>query len=595
MAVGVPGNALFPELERAGQRSPADQSEPPGQTCGAPPVNQRRGGVVASDDVAERFAQALRLAGCPDVEVERVARLPDGTIELVVPRAAGDAILQLVPPGHPAWIQGPSFGVRYRGALPEDLEPALRAFARRYGSVPLERLREVVRAEGCDEHALARDDPGGRFFAWAPSTAWRSFLERVDLHRGACSSFGGDVAVVEHTEDECVASAPPPAPGVPTFIVGLAAPPSPGNAIFLSTDLRDRDVILGGEAKLEQTLEGLAARPTRPALVVVQSTCTPMVTGDDVVGASARVARRTGLSIVAMDHDSSPTETVLRRMLDAPAPRAAREPGAVALVGMPSVRGEAELFEWLADAGVDLVARVLPDLSADALANLAKAAAIAIHPWERHISVGERLGSSLGVPSRVMPSPFGPAGSLRWLEAMAALAHREAAMAAIVRERSSLLEAEWGELRNRARQYRLGFVAPSARWEGALSAQQRLGVAAVDAVEEMGFGVDIFVYARGAAAAPAPPPGSTRRVLPFASPEDLQRLLATSGVAAVHSDFAFDRRLSRTGVARFSLDRFRAGPTGALQTAASLLDLAALPFYRRYAAHLGRPFPERSR
>lgn len=547
--------------------------------------------VVASDEVTARFAQALWLSGSPELELSRVTRVADGSIELLVVGPGGNQTVSLVPPGRPTWIHGPSFGISHRGKTPRHLESTLRRFARRYGNVPLERLREAVQPDPGDQHLLSRDIPNARFFSWASSNAWRSFAEAWDLFRGACSGFGAGVAVVAHTEDECSSSNPETPPGVPSFIVGLRG--RRGRRVpdeSVSTDLRDRDVILGGEAKLEQTIAAIAQREDRPELVVVQSTCTPMVIGDDVQGAARRMTRRTGLPIVAMDHDTSPAEALLRRLLAGSRDGARRVPGTVAIVGMPTVSGEEELFEWLSDAGVRIAGRVLPDLPSNAIDGVATAASVAIYPWEHHMDAGHQIARALAVPASVVPSPFGPGGSLRWLEAVARLAGRGEAMDRVIQDRAPPHEARWMELRARAARWRLGFVADSLRWQESLAPARRLGVACVPAVEDMGFGVDIFAYAHGASSpAPASLPGE-RRVIPFASPGDLELLFRTSGVSAVHSDFAFDRRLTRSGVQRFSLDEFRAGPRGAMLTAEALLRLAAVPFFRRYAAYLGQAF-----
>ena len=77
-----------------------------------------------------------------------------------------------------------------------------------------------------------------------------------------------------------------------------------------------------------------------------------------------------------------------------------------------------------------------------------------------------------------------------------------------------------------------------------------------------------------------------RGIRRFHGPEDLDAGLRDESVHAFYSDFAFDRRLSRTGKAQFSLAFFEPGLEGAQRSVERLLGACRLPFYKDYARYL---------
>ena len=69
-----------------------------------------------------------------------------------------------------------------------------------------------------------------------------------------------------------------------------------------------------------------------------------------------------------------------------------------------------------------------------------------------------------------------------------------------------------------------------------------------------------------------------------------QSLLQQSEAAAYYSEYFFDRRLTRSGKAQFSIADFKLGLDGAIETLTRLLRICSLPFYRRYGRYLGESF-----
>jgi nitrogenase molybdenum-iron protein alpha chain len=63
---------------------------------------------------------------------------------------------------------------------------------------------------------------------------------------------------------------------------------NPKGALWLSTNLNERDVVSGGEGKLEQAILEADTR-YRPASIIVISSCVPGIIGDDIDGVSTRM------------------------------------------------------------------------------------------------------------------------------------------------------------------------------------------------------------------------------------------------------------------------------------------------------------------
>ncbi|HEX7598129.1 MAG TPA: nitrogenase iron-molybdenum cofactor biosynthesis protein NifE, partial [Polyangia bacterium] len=67
--------------------------------------------------------------------------------------------------------------------------------------------------------------------------------------------------------------------------------------ISCSTDLRERDVVFGGEKRLEDSLRSLIAQHS-PRAAFVYATCIAGVIGDDVAGVCARVAAEVNIPVI---------------------------------------------------------------------------------------------------------------------------------------------------------------------------------------------------------------------------------------------------------------------------------------------------------
>lgn len=450
----------------------------------------------------------------------------------------------------------------------------------------------AARGEDPDPLRLPADIHGALFYNYGSKSGWRTFFEDHDLYRGGCSHIEGRVATVMHREIECTYNrAPDTAWGRGTF---GALPDEPRDhpqdewSMLVDTDLSDRDVIMGGDARLDAAFDAIAAMPVRPDVVLLQSTCVPVVTGDDLEASAERARRKHKLPIAVVGYIEHPHASALVQQLadmrDTPRPDTA------ALIGMPRIAGVTELREILEEAGVSLLGPMVPDLPAGAMDQLGSASLLVTYddPHTRHdvARVLARLSHRRAVTP---PPPFGPEASRRFCREIAEALGRADDFDRCWDARRPFWAPRWEALVERARGYRVGFVVDRADWRSRV--ERRVGVPLLDAVRAMGFGVDLYVFVRDGEAV-AEPDDAGVRVSPYATPEGLEALLREPGVALVYSELRYDRRLPRTGHASFSLEEFRVGPTGALATLEALLDRCEAPWFRRYGALAGAPFAQ---
>ena len=176
-------------------------------------------------------------------------------------------------------------------------------------------------------------------------------------------------------------------------------------SLSLTTDLRDNDVIHGGERKLLEVIEaGLEAAENMQA-VVIHSTCVPTVIGDDVSKVIRVVEGRSPVPVIHTNPAANQGVDVGRSMLErlrAEEGYARQEkiPGSINLVGFPEGPGMAEIADLLESAGVRINARVMPSLSPAQARRLPRAEAQIFLPNAAYEPIYDQIFRTLPVAGR---------------------------------------------------------------------------------------------------------------------------------------------------------------------------------------------------
>ncbi len=580
-----------------------------------------------------RALLARLLAMDPSAEGERTRIVAAGwmgdhvEIEVVGP-GGGSALLHIerARADRRHLVESKHLSVHYRG---KEIWPELEQSLRRAKPGPAT-LEDLAAAIGEDSEVDLRHDRLPKSSAtdqasfdqksmlstWGSAETWSEFFAIAEISRGRLDSL--DIfdrgSFIQHCDRDCLLVVPKgPVPMVDRIAypwidrvrsIGLrraGASDTSRHGTMRTTDLRERDVVMGGLDKLQKVLDRTIADGV-PDMLFLSCTCVPFVTGEDVESLVKRYRTKIERPFFFLTTTPQSSTLVFREVLvhrrrAAEAAAGPPTPGAVNLIGY--ARGPAldELRELLAAAGVAVNAVFIPEMNFAAVDALPRAQVHVLFPNSLWQSIYDQLLFESRIPAVRPPAPFGVSATERWLDQTCQAAGVQADAAQIVRRFALPHAEELAALRVEARTHRLGLVAgadeihllcdPAATW----------GIPLVHLIEELGFGIDVMIRAgdpktantaaRQIHAAFADP--SRHSIKAFADRARLTHLLESGPFDAVYSDHLFDTRLAAAGKAQFSLQEFEPGLAGAVRTARRLLTICRLPFFRRYRHHLAAP------
>jgi hypothetical protein len=369
-----------------------------------------------------------------------------------------------------------------------------------------------------------------------------------------------------------------------------------------SPELHENDVIMGIKAKEDEIVEAVRRRAGELDLILMGGSCTVAVMGVDLdaLGRRCRDAGNCLLIGRKWNYRENSPESVadtFRMFLkdQAPAPSPAADPNAVNLFDFPSRYREEELIPFLAELGLRTNVCLLPEAAVEQVRRLPRA------QWQvfrdQHSTASGLRGffEERALGAVAVRAPYGIEASRRCLSAIAKAAGRQEAFEKAWQRHWETANPSWVDLSREARRYRLAFVAHERFAVNLTDPSLWRGVPFLEMLTEMGFGVDLLLYAPPEAAKVAPQMPADRffrfpglRTFVFQSRSGLEQRLKESESRAVFSDIYYDWRLTRAGKAQFSQRNFQMGLSGALRSLESLLAVCRLPFYQRYGAVLER-------
>jgi hypothetical protein len=355
---------------------------------------------------------------------------------------------------------------------------------------------------------------------------------------------------------------------------------------LLMTDLRELDVVQGGEKKLLAALEAGLAHDGELSALVVNSGCVPAAIGDDVPRIMRAAANAKGVPLIYNDCAGGRDADVGRILFDKirAEPGRARPkkiPRSVNLVGFPEGAALGELVALLERSGLTVNAAVMPAMTPEQARGLDAAQAQIFMPNAAYAKVYKDVFSALPVPGHTFEPPYGMEGTRLWLKSVAGLFKREAAAEKAFAAEFAPWSRHWDALRRRALELKFAFVVDRGQLPRLKDARLLWGVPILGLLREMGVRAEVLLFN-----------GTDRGPMKgFKDQPELERRLRDGAYDAVYSEFFFDDRLVRAGTTPFSLAPFEMGVRGASATLERLLALGRWGFYRRYAPYLQGPRP----
>jgi nitrogenase molybdenum-iron protein alpha chain len=492
-----------------------------------------------------------------------------------------------------------------------------------HGSAPRPEAGRPAKQDGRpkgpdDDDPTPKDMRKSLVQSYGSGEAWYNFFADREQQRNFCFNFAGSVVTIGHEDLECHYATPNIGDGTVSFFnyprvherhsaqeqKSNGEPAGPPQKLskdpsYLISDLQDLDIIKGGAQKLDRVLDGIAEREEKPDMVIMRSTCVPIVIGDDMEGSVERFKQKSDVPIVFLDNIADQFATPFRETFnklknDPEFQNPVKIPGSVNLVGFPKLAEMGLLISFLEQLGVKVNCRVVPEVDLKAMKRYRAADVAVLFDTELYKRTYDDVIGGIDLKTIRPAAPYGVEGTRRWLLEVATAVGLEKRFDEAWAKHSAGLESEWKALRKEASGYRLGFVVDSERIKMLTDPRKSTGVPMVSILKEMGFGVDFLLFV-GDKESPKDYRKLESRsekgtITTFSTPEQLEKLLRKSPAQGFYSEVFFDSRLTRCGKAQFSVNFFEMGYGGAVASLKRLLEACRMPFYRKYGAYLGRAF-----
>lgn len=483
-------------------------------------------------------------------------------------RSSSGIVIRPRTPGG-GFIQAGRLELCYEGkTAPDSVLELLRRLAPRVRGLKLERLPAV---EGRADHAdpdsgCISDRLGGNPGGWRRFLCGKEFQRQ--FHWAHATGFADRILYLTHGDFDCTFMPPDMTFRGMTFLNYPPLHPHSTQSRLpdtvyeqRTTDLKEKDVVMGTGAKLKAVERAVRARKGSVDGVMISWSCTPTVIGDDESAMAEKLRRMTGLPVAMnsinfrMQESFSLFEEFFRHVRAQPGFMRRGSKRLINLVDCPKTYHDEELGPLLASKGLRVNARVFPDIRLKDLERYLDASAQVIPEHLKEMKTLQRALGGLPLKTVYAPAPYGLEDTRAYVQAVGGEPPK--------------LDPRWDRLRRQAGKHRLAFVLSPEELTVFARPGFQTGVPVPKMLKEMGFKTDVLLYGRD-----------------FQDPGGLRKLLAGGPWKAVYSDIFFDPRLTRAGKAQFSMRFFEPGLKGALRTLERLLGVCRLPFYSRYSRYL---------
>jgi len=236
------------------------------------------------------------------------------------------------------------------------------------------------------------------------------------------------------------------------------------NAHLINTNIREDDIVFGGEAKLKDAVRGAKERFS-PRVIFITTSCASGIIGDDVSGIAEELELELGIPVVPVSCEGFRSQiwasgfdaayhAILRRVVKPPRQKRSE------LVNVINFWGEDVFTELFGRLGL-VPNYVVPFTTIDQLERLSEAVAtIQVCP-----TLGTYLAAGLeqryGVTEVKAPPPYGLAPTDRWLRELGQVTKREEEVEELIASERARIAPELKYIKSRLSGLR-GFIAAGA-------------------------------------------------------------------------------------------------------------------------------------
>ncbi|MBP2032935.1 nitrogenase molybdenum-iron protein alpha chain [Clostridium algifaecis] len=251
------------------------------------------------------------------------------------------------------------------------------------------------------------------------------------------------------------------------------------NLKYINTNLTEKDMVYGGERKLEDAIRE-ANKRFKPKAIFVTTTCASAIIGDDIESITNKVEKEIGIPVVdiycegfrsaiwATGFDAA-YHGILRKIVKPPRMKKLDE------VNIINFQGKDIFTELLGRIGLK-VNYIVPFTTIEELSHISEAAAT----LQICSTLGTYLGAGLekyfGVPEVKAPAPYGISGTNAWLRELGRIVHKEKEVEKLIEEEREKTAPKIAELREKLSGKKVFIGAGAAHGHGLIAIVKELGM-----------------------------------------------------------------------------------------------------------------------
>ena len=453
------------------------------------------------------------------------------------------------------------------------------------------------------------DRPRNHLDSWGGDDLYANFFAEGEFARGQLDSVNiyENCVFIQHSDIECVCLKPNIDLRLIRYLVrypwlsqntekysGIKRDEVPDMNKFYSTDLRERDIIIGHN-KLKDALD-YAVDNIKDKNIFLSNTCTPVVIGEDVESLVEK-ARRKNRRILYLTVTPQSMETVLKDLFKrCGSGKSYKNEKQINLVGYEYDYYLTKLISMVNRLGIKVNSVVIPNISDKELRRYRRGGFDIIKPNALWNHLYNQLISASSHKYKAIEAPYGFEGTKNWILQISSLLGIDISEKEIYKNIDSSLLGEYRELKERMKGINVAFVIRKNESSYITDSAKLWGIPVLRFLMEMNSGLRIYIKAKSREEAV----NCSEQILKelkdysnfeiryFDSFEMMMRILTQSDAQLIFTNHTNDWRVSSCGKNPISLTDFEIGFYGAIHTMRNLLHLADNMFFRKYHRFLKR-------
>ncbi len=453
------------------------------------------------------------------------------------------------------------------------------------------------------------DKPDNHLDSWGGNQLYANFLAEGEFARGQLDSVNiyENCVFIQHSDIECVSLKPNIDIRLIFFLVkypwlsrnkerykGLVRNELPDMDKFFSTDLRERDIILGHN-KLKEVID-YALENVKGKNIFLSNTCTPVVIGEDVesVVRKARERRRDFLYLTVTPQSM---EVVLKDLFNRPKKNRLKKQGKVInLIGFENENYLKSLVKFLGILGIEVNSIAIPDVSGKTLDRYMRGGVDIIKPNSLWQHLFDQLCSASSHKYISLDAPYGFEGTIKWILELGRILGMKLNRSDILKKIEEKIRDEYYRLKGQMKDIGVLFVLRKDEAGYLVDSAKSWGIPLLDFLIEMGVNIEIFIKADSLEEARSSANPLLKRlgkygsfeIRYFDSFERMMSLVERSRGQLIFSNHTDDWRASSASKGCFSLTDFEIGFGGAIYTMKRLIHLSQNRFFGKFGRYLKR-------